>query len=98
MFALVGVASTVAYAALYLLFRGPVGAQAANLLALLLTAIANTAANRRFTFGVRGSTDRLRHQAQGLAIFLVGLGVTSGALWLLDALGRHATTGSRSPC
>ena len=29
-------------------------AQAANLVALLLTAVANTAANRRFTFGVRG--------------------------------------------
>ena len=87
----------VAYAALYLLFRGPVGAQAANLLALLLTAIANTAANRRFTFGVRGSTDRVRHQAQGLAIFLVGLGVTSGSLWLLQRPRRLATTGSRSP-
>ena len=87
MFALVGIASTLAYALIYLLLRGPVGAQGANLLALLVTAIGNTAANRRFTFGVRGATDRLRHQAQGLAIFLVGLGVTSGSLWLLNALG-----------
>lgn len=87
MFALVGVASTLAYALLYLAFRGPTGAQTANLLALLITAIGNTAANRRFTFGVRGSADRLRHQAQGLAIFAVGLGVTSGSLWLLHATG-----------
>ena len=86
-FALVGIASTIAYAALFLAFRGPVGAQGANLLALLLTAIGNTAANRRFTFGVRGPTDRFRHQLQGLAIFVVGLGVTSGALWLLHAVG-----------
>ena len=91
LFALVGIASTIAYALLYLTFRGPaggaMGAQGANLLALLLTAIANTAANRRFTFGVRGRTDRLRHQVQGLTIFLVGLGVTSGALWLLHTFG-----------
>jgi putative flippase GtrA len=87
MFALVGVASTLAYALLYLLFRGPTGALTANALALLITAIGNTAANRRFTFGVRGATDRLRHQAQGLAIFAVGLGVTSGSLWVLHALG-----------
>ena len=49
----------------------PIGAQGANLAALLLTAIANTAANRRFTFGVRGGerrpasvrgTGRLRHR------------------------------------
>ena len=92
MFALVGVLSTVAYAFLYLAFRGPVGAQTANALALLLTAIGNTAANRRFTFGVRGATDRLRHQAQGLLIFGVGLGVTSGSLWVLHQLGstHHA--------
>jgi putative flippase GtrA len=91
MFAVVGVLSTVAYALLYLLFRGPVGgglsAQAANLLALLLTAVGNTAANRRFTFGVRGRAGRLRHQLQGLLIFAVGLGLTSGSLWLLHTAG-----------
>jgi putative flippase GtrA len=91
MFAVVGVLSTLAYALLYLLFRGPVGgglsAQAANLLALLLTAVGNTAANRRFTFGVRGRAGRLRHQLQGLLIFAVGLGLTSGSLWLLHTAG-----------
>ena len=39
-------------------FRGLSARRRANLLALLLTAIGNTAANRRFTFGVRGPTDR----------------------------------------
>ena len=39
MFGLVGVASTVAYAVLYLLLRGWTGAWTANALALLLTAI-----------------------------------------------------------
>ena len=66
---LVGIASTVAYAVLYLLLRGWTGAWTANLLALLLTAIGNTAANRRLTFGVRGRRDVLRHQVQGLLVF-----------------------------
>ena len=55
-FGIVGIASTLAYALLYLLLHPAMGAQAANLTALLLTAIANTAANRAFTFGVRGRT------------------------------------------
>src|SRR5262249_37216056 len=46
-FAAIGVLSTLAYAVLYLLLREGMGAQAANALALLVTAIANTAANRR---------------------------------------------------
>ena len=41
---------------LFMLMQGWAGAQAANLIALLLTAIGNTAANRRFTFGVGGRT------------------------------------------
>ena len=87
MFGLVGIASTVAYAAIYLLLRGWTGAWTANALALLLTAIGNTAANRRLTFGVRGRRDVLRHQAQGLLVFGIGLAVTSGALWIVHAAG-----------
>jgi len=87
MFAIVGVGSTVAYAVLYLLLRGWTGPLTANLLALLLTALANTAANRRLTFGVRGRRHALRHQAQGLVVFAVGLAVTSGALWAVEAAG-----------
>lgn len=72
-FVLVAVASTLAYAVLYLWFRGTLVALVANLLALLLTALANTAANRRFTFGVRGPERALRHQVQRLVTFAVGL-------------------------
>ncbi len=53
-FGAVGVLSTAAYALLYLLFSAVMTGFVANFLALLVTAIANTAANRRFTFGVRG--------------------------------------------
>jgi hypothetical protein len=59
----------------------------ANLLALLVTAVGNTAANRRLTFGVRGPRHALRHQLQGLLVFAIGLAVTSGALWAVHAAG-----------
>ncbi|SDT71749.1 glycosyltransferase [Actinoplanes derwentensis] len=89
-FAGVGVASTLAYLVLYALLRTGVEAQWANLWALLLTAMANTAANRRLTFGVRGGDGALRHQAQGLVVFGIGLGLTSGALALLHATAAGA--------
>jgi putative flippase GtrA len=83
-FAGIGLISTLAYLLLFVVLH-PLGAQWANLLALLLTAVANTAANRRFTFGMRGGS-QARHQAQGLLVFGLGLTVTSGSLWLLDHL------------
>ena len=85
-FAAVGVASTLAYLALYAVLRTVAGPQGANLVALLVTAVANTAANRRLTFRVRGSDRALRHQAQGLLVFAVGLSLTSGSLAALGAL------------
>lgn len=84
-FAAVGVLSTIAYLLLFLALRGGLGPQGANLVALLVTAIGNTAANRRFTFGVRGRGRAVRHHFEGLLVFGVGLGLTSGALALLHA-------------
>ncbi len=55
---------------------------------LLVTAVGNTAANRRFTFGVRGVAGAARHQFEGLVVFGIGLGLTSGALALLHSLGE----------
>ncbi|GIF19561.1 putative flippase GtrA [Actinoplanes tereljensis] len=88
-FAAVGAASTLAYLLLYALLRTGVGMQWANLIALLVTAIANTAVNRRVTFGVRGNDGAWRHQAQGLIVFAIGLGLTSGSLALLDRLSAN---------
>jgi putative flippase GtrA len=82
-FGIVGIASTLAFALLYLLLHPAMGAQAANLTALLLTAIANTAANRAFTFGIRGRTGVARHQLSGLLVFMFGLAITSGSLFVL---------------
>ena len=65
-FTVVGIASTIAYVLLYLLLRGVMPTQAANALSLLVTAVANTAANRRLTFGISGRLHAARHQVKGL--------------------------------
>ncbi|HEY2832716.1 MAG TPA: bifunctional glycosyltransferase family 2/GtrA family protein [Sporichthyaceae bacterium] len=88
-FAAVGATSTIAYLVLFLLLHPALGGQFANVAALLLTAIGNTAANRRLTFGIRGRVDSTRHQLQGLGVFGIALVLTSGSLGLL-----HATAGS----
>jgi glycosyltransferase involved in cell wall biosynthesis/putative flippase GtrA len=85
MFVIIGVLSTVAYALLYLGLRQVFAPLLANLAALLITAIANTAANRRYSFGVRGGQGALRHQAQGLLVFVVGLAFTTSAILLLGS-------------
>ncbi|MEV6815030.1 dolichyl-phosphate beta-glucosyltransferase [Micromonospora sp. NPDC051296] len=85
-FAAVGVASTCAYLLLFTLTRGALGAQPANLLALLLTAVGNTAANRRLTFGITGRRHAGRHHLQGLLAFALGLALTSGSLAALHAV------------
>ena len=92
LFVLVGIVSTVAYGILYVLLRHVFGPMGANATALILTTLANTAANRRYTFGVTGRDSVVRHQVQGLLIFAAGLAITSGALWLFDR-----TTSSSHP-
>jgi putative flippase GtrA len=88
-FLIVGALSTLAYLLLYAALRTVVPAQAANALALLLSALGNTAANRRLTFNVRGRRHALRHQAQGLAVFGIALALTSGSLAALHAATPH---------
>jgi putative flippase GtrA len=88
-FLTVGVASTIAYAVLYLLLRGLLGPVAANAAALAITAVGNTAANRRLTFGVRGRAGLVRQHALGALVYLITLGLTTGALALVQALTAH---------
>ncbi|WP_390890721.1 glycosyltransferase [Rhodococcus qingshengii] len=90
-FAVVGVISTLAYALLYLALHSIMGAQWANAVALLVTAVFNTAANRAFTFGIRGSEGSARHQMQGLLVFGFGLLLTSGSLFVLDVMAPDAS-------
>jgi len=84
-FTVIGVASTIAYVVLFLLLRLAMPAQAANVISLLLTAVANTAANRRLTFGISGRSDATRHQVKGLIAVGIGLALTSGSLAMLGS-------------
>ena len=79
-FTVIGVVSTIAYVVLFLLLRSIMSAQAANVVSLLVTAVANTAANRRLTFGISGRSNAARHQVKGLITVGIGLAMTSGAL------------------
>jgi putative flippase GtrA len=90
-FAAVGVASTLAYLLLYVVLRSVWPAGVANGAALLVTAVANTAANRRYTFAVREPGSVWRHQLKGLAAFGFALAITSGALGLLHLLAPSAS-------
>jgi putative flippase GtrA len=88
-FLAIGVASTLAYALLFLVLAGALGPVTASGLALALTAVANTAANRRLTFGVRGREGLARQQLAGLLVFVIALALTSGALSVLHILDGH---------
>ena len=82
-FGVIGLISTIAYVLLYLVLSGIMAALAANAIALLVTAIGNTAANRRMTFGISGRAGAAGHQLKGLIAFGAGLALTSGALFTL---------------
>lgn len=85
-FGAVGVFSTVAYLLLFILLHHPLGSQGANVAALLSTTVANTALNRRFTFGLVGRQRRTRQQLQGLIVFGLALVLTSGTLAVAHSL------------
>jgi putative flippase GtrA len=85
-FATIGVLCTLAYVGLFVALRGVVDAQSANLVALLVTAVGNTAANRRVTFGIRGGPGAGRAQLQGLVVFALGLALTGGTLAVLHGV------------
>lgn len=89
-FAGVGVISTLAYSLIYLLLRTVLNSFTANTLALLITAVANTAANRRVTFGVRGNQGLAGDHAVGLLAFAIGLALTNGSLAIVHWAGVEA--------
>lgn len=55
-------------------------------LALVITAVGNTAANRWWTFGVRGRAGLARRHAAGLLAFSAALLITSVLLVILSAI------------
>jgi putative flippase GtrA len=79
-FAAIGVASTLAYVILYALLRPFSPAGVANAISLLVTALGNTAANRRVTFNVRGRDGLGRDHLAGLCALGAALAITSASL------------------
>ena len=67
-------------------------AQAANIAALVLSTVANTAAKRSWTFGVTGREGVARHQLQGFVLFLITWAATAGGLAVLHQIRPNAGT------
>jgi putative flippase GtrA len=88
----IGVASTLAYIALYSALRAVAIPAVASALALLITAVANTAANRRITFEVRGRDGIARDHAAGLVALGVALALLP-FLWPRRTSWRHSGDG-----
>jgi putative flippase GtrA len=86
-FASIGLVSTVAGTVLFLLLVPALGPVAANAVAFVLCAVANTAANRRFTFALRGRGGRRRHWRGSLALGSAPLAVSTVVLLGLGAAG-----------
>lgn len=90
-FGLIGAASTGAYALLFWLIRPVAPASAANVVALALTAIANTAANRRFTFGVQGRAGMAGDHVGGFIALALALALTNVSIATVQALHMDAS-------
>lgn len=87
----VGLASTVSYLAVFAMLRGLATAEIANLAAISVTTTGNTAINRRFTFGVRGSEGRWRAQVAGLLGSATSLALSALVLLGADSGTRHVS-------
>jgi len=89
-FAVIGVVCTVLFALLFALLAGPLGPVPADLVALLACGVANTAANRRLTFAVRGRGGVARQYGAALAVAALPLVATVLTLWALGSAGVRA--------
>jgi putative flippase GtrA len=67
---------------------GPLGWFGADVVALTLCSVANTAANRRLTFSLRGRAGRVRHYFAGIALAGLPLVLTLLTLVMLTAFGN----------
>ena len=85
-FASIGVVSTIVFATLFALLVEPLGPVVADIVALTICSFANTAANRRITFSLRGRAGRTRHYTAAALLSLLPLALTLTALAVLAAL------------
>ncbi|HEY4846154.1 MAG TPA: glycosyltransferase [Candidatus Dormibacteraeota bacterium] len=90
-FAAIGVLSTLAYIACYSVLRLALPAALANAISQLLTAVGNTAANRRFTFLAHRNGAATRDHFSGLAAFGITLGLTTFTIAALHLVAPGAS-------
>ena len=86
-FASIGLLSTALFSLLFYALAGQIGSVPAGVVAMLICSLANTAANRRLTFALRGRIDMVRHHAAALAVNLLPLALTTGTLVALEMVG-----------
>ncbi|WP_018654956.1 glycosyltransferase [Actinomadura flavalba] len=84
-FGMIGVVSSVLHALIYLLLRDGLEPVGANFVALLVTAVANTEANRRWTFNRAGGPRAGVHTRAGL-LFAINYAFTTGVVTLLHVV------------
>lgn len=90
-FGVVGVISTLLYLAGFAWLRTQMSALAANAICLVVTTVINTSLNRRFTFGVTGNRNAVRHHIQAGMAFGAALLITTAALAIFDLVAPGAT-------
>ena len=86
-FASIGLVSTVLFGALFLLLFNPLGPFLADIVAVAVCTVANTSANRRYTFSLRGRRRRVRHQLAALVVALLPLALNLLTLALMVGAG-----------
>lgn len=89
MFSVIGLMATMTTLVLYTVFRTWWPPLAANLVAMTLSLLLNTEANRRLTFRDRHRGSLMLVHLQSLIVFALYCGFTSGALLVLDAATDH---------
>jgi putative flippase GtrA len=85
LFLAIGAATTILHLGAFAALREQWSAQWSNTAALAVATVANTWANRRWTFGVTGAKGAATHQLQGFLVFALTWTLTSGGLHLLAA-------------
>ncbi|MCU1351788.1 MAG: sugar translocase [Acidimicrobiales bacterium] len=86
-FASIGVVSTLVFGILFALLASRFDPLLADVLALAVCSVANTAANRRLTLDVRGRRALGRHHLAGLGLALLPLALTLSCLAVLQQAG-----------
>lgn len=93
-FAVVGAVSTALHwAGFLLLLTAGLTAQFANLMALSVATVYNTAANRSWTFGAVGKAGAVRNQVQGILVFALTWLLTAATLGFLGVVSPDAGPG-----